>query len=86
MHRGEYSHLLWQIRRRKAEHLAEDCWRVTLPNGRTLAVRGNGWRLVTILPRNWQPPEPRASLEPCPDRSIVESPAGEQLLISVAAS
>jgi hypothetical protein len=86
MHRGEYSHLLWQIRRRKAEHLAEDCWRVTLPNGRTLAVRGNGWRPVTILPRNWQPPEPRASLEPCPDRSIVESPAGEPLLISVAAS
>jgi hypothetical protein len=39
MAHGEYSHLLWQIRRRKAEHLWEDCWRVTLPDGRrTLAV------------------------------------------------
>jgi hypothetical protein len=27
MARGEYSHLLWQIRRAKAEHLGEDCWR-----------------------------------------------------------
>jgi hypothetical protein len=56
MHRGEYSHLLWQIRRRKAEHLADDCWRVTLPNGRTLPVRGNRWKLITILPKNWQAP------------------------------
>jgi hypothetical protein len=58
MHRGEYSHLLWQIRRRKAEHLWEDCWRVTLPNGRTLPVRGTEWRLITILPKHWQPPVP----------------------------
>jgi hypothetical protein len=56
MYRGEYSHLLWQIRRAKAEHLIEDCWRVTLPNGRTLAVRGNVWKLITILPKDWQPP------------------------------
>jgi hypothetical protein len=56
MHRGEYSHLLWQIRRAKAEHLVEDCWRVTLPNGRSLAVCGNVWKLITILPKNWQPP------------------------------
>ena len=53
---GEYSHLLWQIRRRKAEHLVDDCWRVTLPNGRTLPVRGTEWRLITILPKHWQPP------------------------------
>jgi hypothetical protein len=54
---GEYSHLLWQIRRAKAEHLGEDCWRVTLPGGsRTLQVRGTAWRLITILPKNWQPP------------------------------
>jgi hypothetical protein len=53
---GEYSHLLWQIRRRKAEHLAEDCWRVTLPNGKTLPVLGNRWKLITILPKNRQPP------------------------------
>jgi hypothetical protein len=25
-------------------------------HGRTLAVRGNGWRLGTILPKDWQPP------------------------------
>jgi hypothetical protein len=57
MARGEYSHLLWQIRRAKAEHLGEDCWRVTLPGGsRTLQVRGTVWRMITILPKNWQPP------------------------------
>jgi hypothetical protein len=65
MHRGEYSHLLWQIRHHKAEHLWEDCWRVTLPDGRrTLAVRATRWQLLTILPRAWQPPvavEPAAS-------------------------
>ena len=59
MHRGEYSHLLWQIRRRRGEHLIDDCWRVTLPDGRrSLAVRGTQWRLITILPKNWQPPRP----------------------------
>ena len=58
MHRGEYSHLLWQIRHRRAEHLWEDCWRVTLPGGRrALAVRATRWRLITILPKNWQPPQ-----------------------------
>jgi hypothetical protein len=59
MHRGEYSHLLWQIRRRKAEHLREDCWRVKLPgDGRTLPIRATRWQLITILPKNWQPPAP----------------------------
>jgi hypothetical protein len=86
MQRGEYSHLPRQIRRRKAEHLAEDCWRVTLPNGKTLPVLGNRWKLITILPKNWQPPKVRASLEPCPDRSIVESQAGKPLPIPVVAS
>jgi hypothetical protein len=57
MAHGEYSHLLWQIRHRKAEHLWEDCWRVTLPDGRrTLAVRATRWQLLTILPKHWQPP------------------------------
>ena len=56
---GEYSHLLWQVRRRRAEHLGEDCWRVTLPDGRrTLAVRATRWQLLTILPKNWQPLPP----------------------------
>jgi hypothetical protein len=61
MQRGEYSHLLWQIRRANAEHLGDDCWRVTLPGGRrTLQVRGTVWRLITILPKNWQPPDSTA--------------------------
>jgi hypothetical protein len=63
MHRGEYSHLLWQIRRRTAEHLWEDCWRVTLPGGKTLAVRGSVWKLITILPKHWQPPQVAAQSE-----------------------
>ena len=64
MHRGEYSHLLWQIRHRRAEHLWEDCWRVTLPGGRrALAVRATRWRLITILPKNWQPPQVAAQSE-----------------------
>jgi hypothetical protein len=64
---GEYSHLVGQIRHRKAERLWEDCWRVTLPWGRPLLVRGNGWRLITILPRDWQPPQltdPNGRTEP----------------------
>lgn len=55
MEHGEYSHLLWQIRRGAAEQLDADCWRVTLPGGRTLPVRATAWRLITILPKNWQP-------------------------------
>ena len=32
---------------------------VTLPDGRrTLSVRATTWRLITILPKNWQPPAP----------------------------
>jgi hypothetical protein len=59
MLRGEYSDLLWQIRHRRAERLGDDCWRVTLPDGRrTLSVRATTWRLITILPKNWQPPAP----------------------------
>ena len=56
MEPGEYSYLLHQIPGR-AEHLGEDCWRVTLPHGkRTLAIRATRWRLITILPKDWQPP------------------------------
>ena len=37
----------------------EGCWRVTLPGGsRTLPVRATPWRLITILPKNWQPSGP----------------------------
>ncbi|HET7880551.1 MAG TPA: hypothetical protein VFL55_06665 [Acetobacteraceae bacterium] len=42
MREGEYSHLLWQVRRRTAEHLGENYWRVTLPDRRTkLAIVAN---------------------------------------------
>ena len=56
MRPGEYSHLLKQIRRREAEHLGDNAWRVTLPDGRTtLPVRASKWTLLTILPKDWQP-------------------------------
>jgi len=63
MHHGEYSHLLWQIRRATAEHLWEDCWRVRLPGNsdRTLPVRATRWRLITILLKHWQPPAQQES-------------------------
>jgi hypothetical protein len=66
MRHGEYSHLLWQIRRRKAEHLWEDCWRVTLPGGKTLPVRATQWRLITILPKYWRPPQITPPAEAAP--------------------
>jgi hypothetical protein len=56
MRHGEYSHVLCQIRRRTAEHLWEDCWRVTLLDGKTLSIRAMPWHLITILPKHWQPP------------------------------
>jgi hypothetical protein len=56
MRQGEYSHLLWQVRRRTAEHLGADYWRVRLPDGRTLAITATVWRLITILPKGWKPP------------------------------
>jgi hypothetical protein len=56
MRHGEYSYLLHQIPNR-AERLDEDCWRVTLPDSqRALAIRATRWRLITILPKDWQPP------------------------------
>jgi hypothetical protein len=55
---GEYGFLLKQIRSGQAEHLGADGWRVTLPSGRTLPVRCGSWSLITVLPKNWQPPPP----------------------------
>jgi hypothetical protein len=61
MRHGEYSYLLHQIPNR-AEHLADDCWRVSLPNSeRTLAVRATKRGLITILPKDWQAPPPAGS-------------------------
>jgi hypothetical protein len=63
MRPGEYTQLFKQIRRGEAEHLGADCWRVTLLDGRTtLPVRAARWRLITILPKNWQPPTPVAAV------------------------
>jgi hypothetical protein len=59
MRRGEYSHLLRQVRHGNAEHLWEDCWRVTLPERyriRAVVVRATPWQLIVILPKDWQPP------------------------------
>jgi hypothetical protein len=54
----EYSQLLHQIRHGQAEHLGDDAWQVTIEDTRspTLKVRASPWRLITILPRDWQPP------------------------------
>ena len=60
---GEYSHLLWQVRRRTAEHLWEDCWRVRLPGGRTLPIRATPWRLT--VRRAVQQPRSRAAPIAC---------------------
>ena len=56
MQRGEYSYLLKQIRSGHAEHIGVDCWRVILADRRTIPVRASRWTLLTILPKNWQPP------------------------------
>jgi hypothetical protein len=58
MRRGEYTSLLRQIRHGHAVDLGENCWRVTVPGERiaTVAVRATPWQLITILPKDWQPP------------------------------
>ena len=59
---GEYGYLLKQIRFGHAEHRGDNCWRVTLPDRKTtLQVRATHWRLITILPKDWSPPEGRAT-------------------------
>jgi hypothetical protein len=59
----EYTYLLHQIPNR-AEHLGADCWRVMMPDGsRTLPIRAARGRLITILPKDWQPPLQTASPE-----------------------
>ena len=57
MQRGEWSHLLRQVRSGHAEHIGENCWRVTLVDRRAmLPVSASKWTLLTILPKGWQPP------------------------------
>jgi hypothetical protein len=73
---GEYSHLLKQIRRGEAEHLGADCWRVTLPgsSSRTLPIRAAAWRLITILPKDWQPPATEGASAHLPRLPAGDSP------------
>jgi hypothetical protein len=78
MEHGEYSHLLHQIRFGRAEHLWEDCWRVRLPDGRTLPIRATQWRLITILPKHWQPPQSAAA----PSNAAVETGAAAERFCS----
>jgi hypothetical protein len=65
MHRGEYSHLLRQNRNGPAVDLGDNCWRVEIPGERiaTIAVRATPWQLITILPKDWQPPGAHESSE-----------------------
>ena len=61
---GRVLHLLRQIWQHRGEHLGEHYWRVTLPDDRTtLVVTATRWRLITILPKNWQP-TPACGLSP----------------------
>jgi hypothetical protein len=56
MRQGEYTYLLRQIWQHRGEHLGEHYWRVTLPDNRTtLVVTATRGRLITILPKGWQP-------------------------------
>jgi hypothetical protein len=79
MQRGEYSHLLHQIRDGRAEHLADDAWRVTLLEHhrvRALLVRARPWRLITILPRDWTPPgatDEQQKEQATPERATAET-------------
>jgi hypothetical protein len=82
MARGEYSCLLKQIRFGHAAHLGENYWRVTLPgSSRDFAVVATPWRLITILPKNWQPtgPAPRQTVVA---NSPSEAPSADTCLLS----
>jgi len=72
MRRGEYSYLLRQIWQHRGEHLGEHYWRVTLPDERTtLVVTATRWRLITILPKNWQPTPAGGLSPPAPQTGAV---------------
>jgi len=55
MHPGEYSFLLKQIRHGTGIRLAHQVWRLTLPSGSFLVVRGTKVGLFGILPTGWTP-------------------------------
>ena len=61
---GEYFDILRQIRRRRAEAIAEFVYRVTLADGQLVAVRWErkSWArvgvLCAVLPPDWTPPRP----------------------------
>ena len=87
MVRGEYSYLLKQIRFGHAEHLGENYWLVTLPgsSSRGPAVVATPWRLITILPKNWQPPGP-APRQTVVANSPSEAPSADAHVLSAASA
>ena len=86
MEHGEYSCLLKQIRFGHAEHLGENYWRVTLPgSSRGFAVVATPRRLITILPKNWQPPGP-ASRQTVVANSPSEAPSDDACVLSAASA
>ena len=75
MRQGEYSYLLRQIWQHRGEHLGEHYWRVTLSDDRTtLVVTATRWRLVTILPKGWQPTPVGGLSPPAPQTEAVPPP------------
>ena len=84
---GEYFDILRQIRRRRAEAIAEFVYRVTLADGQLVAVRWErkSWArvgvLCAVLPPDWTPPEPpqvaAESPPPEPPQDAAESPPPE---------
>ena len=86
MVRGEYSYLLKQIRFGHAEHLGENHWRVTLPgSSRAFAVVATPWRLITILPKDWQPSGP-APRQTAVANSPSEAPSADACVLSAASA
>jgi len=75
MRQGEYSYLLRQVGQRRGEHLGEHYWRVTLPDDRTtLVITATRWRLITILPKGWQPTPAGGLSPPAPQTGAVPPP------------
>ena len=75
MRQGEYTYLLRQIWQHRGDHLGEHYWRVTLPDNRTtLVVTATRWRLITILPKGWQPTPVGGLSPPAPQTEAVPPP------------
>jgi hypothetical protein len=62
---GEYSLIRVQIQYHTAERMGRYHYRVTLPNGLVLIVRGNWHRLLGVERPDWTPQPPKAAALPC---------------------